>query len=311
MDAIVGIATYNNKNTIAETIRSVEQQFCRPSKLVICDASDDGTKNIIESIANSSELEIVLIPQTEIGIANAYNEILNHISDHYDVFAMIDTNYTVNRNWLETHLQIHSDYSVIGTVCGGRIEGVRLPGDDGYHNSRNISFKKSVLENLQGWEGKMLRGEDWDMEIRLKQKNVLSYTSPSLQLERIGDDESITFSKRLKSPTSIMFLRKYGLFYLKYHPAHVAHDIIALSFVLTALLIPTFYFWNATLGIYTGTLCVMIVLLYLLLHDWVKGSTKTKWSKLIIKLIGTGFAIPISFIRMIRDQRSWNMAGVE
>jgi len=311
MDAIVGIATYNNKNTIAETIAGIQQQSSQPSKLVVCDASDDGTREIIESMANSSDLKIELIPQTGIGIANAYNEILEHIGDEYDIFAMIDTNYTVNPNWLQTHLQIHSSYSCIGIVCGGEDEGVKLPGENGYYRSRNISFKKSVLENLQGWEGKMLRGEDWDMEIRLKQQRVVSYTSPDAKLRRIGDDESITLAKRLKTPTSVMFLRKYGLFYLKYHPTHIAHDIIALSFVLTALFFPIVLLWNVEFGVYTGMALFAITLIYLFSHDAVKGSTKTKWNKLLIKLVGTGLAIPISFIRMIRDSRDWNMAGLK
>jgi len=245
---VVGIPTKGDIDGIEATVSSLDKQTIQPDRLIICDGSDDATFHKLTDLLVDVNLSCDIVKQSGDGVASAYNQMLGMVRGDYEVFATLQTNLVVQNDWLENHVECHRKMPDIGAVVPGDVESnrVREAGAKGYFTMRNVSIKKDLLESVQGWDENFLRGEDWDFHIRMGCDEATTVVSPNVTHSWRGNrsdvDPAVTLSKFTRRPTSITFIAKYGLWYLKFHPGHVIHDVLASVYGLCLFLGLSGYF---------------------------------------------------------------------
>ncbi|WP_435096249.1 glycosyltransferase family 2 protein [Halarchaeum sp. P4] len=319
-EVVVGIATYNNVDTIDRTMEMVLGQTRPPDRLVFCDKSTDGTREQIESYADSDrDTTIEVIGQSGDGVADAYDEILNHIQGEYDVFATVQTDLIVDDEWLEDHLDVHAEHPEIDMVMGdykGNEPTDREvePDERPYYVGRNFSAKAGVLERIDGWDPNFLRGEDWDMRIRLAGAGTRVYAKTELGYEwqQGTDDPYVTLSKAKRKPTSVTFLSKYGPWYARFHPSHVISDGLSLASVLGAVGTVGFLSVSPTLAALSAIVFSLSVVVYWVAHLALRGGVD---EDVIVgptrKQLLNGIAVLYAYNRVVRGDVDWNTSGFD
>jgi len=313
---VVGIPTYNNEDTIDGTIDMLRSQRHQPSRVVFCDKSDDRTPAIIRERAPEVEFEVDIIEQQGDGVADAYNQILEYIEGEYELFVTLQSDLSVDDDWLEGHVSIHSDRPDIDLVTGDTkinepVDKEVEPNERTYYVGRNFSAKAGVLEAIDGWDPNFLRGEDWDMRIRLAGSGARTYSRTAIGYEWQQDDPYITRSKAKRRPTSLSFLSKYGPWYLWFHPSHVVADALSvgglLSGVAAAITLPLL-----PLSLLFGLLFVGFLLTYWVAHVALRGGVD---ENLFVgparKQLLNGIAVLYAAKRIAVEQPDWNMSGFD
>lgn len=243
----VGIPTKDNADTIRETLESLTAQTRRPDRIIVVDASTDDTPDIIREIADSSDIEFEYVRESSDGrgVSVARQQIYDRLEE--DILACLDTELRVSPDWLEKHVEFHAEnpeYGVLSASSYG--EGpVTNPRDRDYFVQGNCSIKKRALDRVDGWDIWMGRGEDWDIRIRFAATETNCYRRTDIQAQRVSDRNLAQWVTKIRNrPSSVAFLRKYGLWYLTFHPAHVLGDAVSaaslVSLCLGVVLLPFF-----------------------------------------------------------------------
>lgn len=314
---VVGIPTYNNADTIRGTTEQVLEQTRSPDRVVFCDKSDDETPDIIREYEDKyTDVDIEILKQESDGVAGAYDEILEYIQGEYDIFVTLQSDLVVDTEWIEDHVAVHKENPDIHLVNGdwkGRDPTDRevQPNERPYYVGRNFSAKAGALETIDGWDPNFLRGEDWDMRIRLAGANIRSYACTDLGYEWQQEDPYITVSKAKRRPTSLSFLSKYGLWYLWFHPSHVVADALSVGGLLTgvaaALTLPIL-----PLSLLFALLFVGFLLTYLTAHVALRGGVdKDLFVGPARKQLLNGIAVLYAAKRIAIEKPDWNMTGFE
>ena len=302
---VVGIPTYNNEDTISRTISVFEKQTVPPDRLIFCDASTDKTIDVIQERARDvDEFDIEVLEQNGQGVADAYNQILDYIENEYDIFGTLQTDFEVDDDWIENVISLHKKYDDIGIINAHTgIHRELDPNEPAYFSGRCFTTKSGVLEGVNGWDGNFLRGEDWDIRIRLTAADIRSFGTEKLDYSQISDDPPITLRKALRKPTSAMFLAKYGLWYAKYHPSHVIADALSVLSVLGIALIPL-------LPPYGLSIVLISMGSYLIGHNLVRGSVEgSSIVNVLQKQILDGIGVISTLVRLWGEDTEWNMTG--
>jgi glycosyltransferase involved in cell wall biosynthesis len=302
----VGIPTFNNEDSIARTIEIFEQQTIYPTEVVFCDSSSDKTTDIIEKKAQEvDEFDIILLEQTGDGVAQAYNQILQYLDEDYDIFGTIQTTWEIDKDWVENAIHIHKKHTDIDiiTPCGN-FHGKLDKSDRKYFTGRNFVAKQGVLESVDGWDENFFRGEDWDIRIRLASAGITTFGTDLITHENIVDDPEVTLRKAIRKPHSVMFLAKYGTWYIKYHPIHVLSNILSLSAI-----------FGIIASIFTPPYGVAIVLLatgsYIGGYIITEGSAKDSVTDIIKGQIFDGVGVIFSILRLVANDYEWNYSGFD
>jgi glycosyltransferase involved in cell wall biosynthesis len=314
---VVGIPTYNNEGDIDSTLALLERQSRQPDRVVFCDKSTDRTPAIIRDWAETVSFEVEIIEQEGDGVADAYDTILSHLNDEYDLFVTLQTEITVDDEWLRLHVDTHLKHPDIGMVTGDNkwhdpTDREVTSDERPYYVGRNFSAKQGVLESINGWDSNFLRGEDWDMRIRLAGAGVRCYARTELGYEWQQEPEPyVTLSKAKRKPTSLTFLSKFGQWYLRFHPSHVIADILSVGAVTTgALAILTLPFPVSSL--LWGALTLLLVTVYWIAHVVLRGHVQGDWGAGIVrKQLLNGIAVFYAARRLAGDHPEWNRTGFD
>ena len=241
----VGIPTMNSAATIRETLESLTEQTRLPDRIIVVDASTDETPDIVESVAAETEVQITLLRQSDRGrgVGGARQDMYEELTE--DVLACLDTQKRVEEDWIETRVRFHAEHPGYGVLSGSPIdrEPIDRPAegakDPYYLRQSNCSITKEALDRVDGWDPWMARGEDWDLRIRLWRAGVQSWVKSDLACEFIEvDDPSDVVTKILERPSSVDYLRKYGLWYARFHPVHVLGDAASLGSLFLLVVAP-------------------------------------------------------------------------
>jgi glycosyltransferase involved in cell wall biosynthesis len=238
----VGIPTMNNQRTIWQTLAAFVNQSILPDRIHIIDASDDWTPHIIKLFQEQIDPPFALEVERQTdssGVGAARARIYEKFEG--DILACFDTNAKPGRRWVEKHIQTHREYSLVGIVSGTRKEGiseiVSNPHDRRFLIQNNCSIKAKALDKVDGWDRNFDRGEDWDLAIRLWRSGLKTYVRSDLRRKGIGSESlNNRLQTRLGRPSSVRFLRKYGVWYAKFHPAHVLGDFASVASILSGIL---------------------------------------------------------------------------
>lgn len=315
-EVVVGVATYNNADDIDETIEMILTQTRPPNRLVFCDKSSDETQKRIRAHQNQADSPTVeIIDQSGDGVADAYNDILDHIAGEYDIFATVQTEITVNEEWLASHLKVHNKRPEIDMVMGDNKENNPVdkevgPDERPYYVGRDFSAEAGVLERVNGWDRNFLRGEDWDMRIRLAGVRTRVYAKTEVGYRKDWSDPYISLSKAQRKPTSVTFLSKYGLWYARFHPSHVVSDGLSLVSILSAAGTVGFLPVLPALSAISAVLFTLSILTYWVAHLTLRGGVdQTIIVGPVRKQLLNGVAIVYAYNRVVRRDVEWNMNG--
>ncbi len=240
MKVLLGMCTRNNEKTIKEQLKSLISQTVLPDEFVFVDKSTDNTPNIIKSVLSNKPYK--LIRQKGEGVGDARQEILEYaIKNRYDVIVFLDTDLLpVNNFWFENHCKFHTnnkDYSILnGRLVKQDYEPKSPFKDINYFIQANCSIKTKILEKAGGYDRSLKRGEDWDMAIRLYKIGARSYVSRNVAATLMVQIKTKDYLKRkLNRSASPIFLRKYGIWYLKNYPQHLIADVLGFLNLLSII----------------------------------------------------------------------------
>lgn len=234
LSVTVGIPTYDNADTIETTLRQLVEGTRPPDRIIVVDASTDATPEIVERVAAETDVRIDCYRQSDRGrgVGAARQDIYKRFDG--DLLACLDTEFTVDDDWLEQHVEFHRDhpeYDVLSAADNRGVDGpITDPKVSHFFQQKNCSLKREILERVGGWDPWFPRGEDWDMQIRLYRAGAKAYAKSSLEATPMHDGSPfVAFQKTRGRPSSVAFLRKYGLWYARYHPEHVLGDVASVG----------------------------------------------------------------------------------
>ena len=323
----VGIPTANNEDTIEETLETLASQNRKPDRVIIVDNSTDSTPKIVKEFSKNANLQIDLYKQSSPGkgVGRARQDIFEKFQG--DVLACIDTDNILKKNWLEEHAifhQEHTDFGILSNTSGESREIIQ-PKESDYFGQSNCSLTKEALSKVEGWDPWFSRGEDWDIRIRLWRAGVKSYAKREINLaaKQIGTEGEGSFFDRIKlwskkkisAPSSALFLKKYGMWYVNFHPKHFVGDMLSIYSILSLILAPIIYLLG---NIYLFLVFLTVPILNSMIYAYYKGPQKRQGFSLQISdfiALPIFFVLSISFITSLIDlmfnEYDWNYDGLD
>lgn len=243
----VGIPTMNNEESIERMLRQLDEQTRPPDRVIVVDASTDATPEIVADVGDDVAFDVDLYEQSDRGrgVGAARADIYDRFEG--DVLACLDTEHAVDADWLAIHEEFHRSHPAYGVLSNSGRPGFDGPVDDPlqshFFGQSNCSLKREALDATGGWDPWMQRGEDWDLRIRLWTAGVKSWAKHGIAATPFGRDlasnTTTWFRKKVyHDPSSVTFLRKYGLWYLRFYPLHVAADLLSLVAVVSLAIAP-------------------------------------------------------------------------
>jgi len=179
------IPTYNRVNYLKNTINSLLNQTNMPYEIIVIDdGSTDGTKEYLEEISQKYKI-IKCFYQKNSGPAKARN--LGIKKARGNIIAFLDDDEIAHKNWIKVIVETFKKFDNIGGVGGPYIEERSKNIYEKYlklqfniTNSKNFkklpylggntAFCKKVLQEIGGFDEKLIRGEDVDLSFRIRLK---------------------------------------------------------------------------------------------------------------------------------------------
>lgn len=214
MDFSVVITTYNRPDYLELSLRSVLTQHVQPKEIIIVD--DNSSKSYKEVLAKFDDVKIRYLKQPSSGGANvARNRGINE--SHSDVVAFLDDDDI----WLPEYLAHHQEKYLNGAEAV--VSGFKHLGDESkvkinkdskvtkhsllrgnhYCGMSGFSAKRELLEEML-FDETLNNGQDWDMYVRLFERNV-SFININIPifLYRFQNEDGIGAKVRKMKPSDI------------------------------------------------------------------------------------------------------------
>lgn len=312
----VGIPTYNNAETIRKTLESLLSQTRKPNRIIVVDASNDRTPDIVRNVSESSEIQIEYHRQSDRGrgVGAARQDIYELLEE--DVLACLDTHQVVDENWLEKRMKFHRNHPEYDALSSTHSNDVERPienvKDPNFLVQSNCSILKSALDRVDGWDPWMSRGEDWDLKIRLWTSGGETYVKSGLESKSLTkDDAEEAFGKILERPSSIDFIRKYGLWYISFHPIHLLGELASVFSIIAfaAALILAVIWSSLAIGLLSIPLIGSLTYLYMKSFRGQSTLSNLQMNHVIIAL--RFFILGYTMLRKLltAQDREWNSSG--
>jgi len=178
----VVIPTYNRKDSLAESVKSVfSQKYPKKNYEIVVadDGSNDGTKGRVLELSQNLKRKIRYFAQKNSGPAAARN--LGIKKSIGEIICFIDDDCVADKNWLRELIKGYKNKEVGGV--GGNIlpssvnsiieEYVEYVGLFDQKNfipdflaTANASYRRGLLEKIGGFDENLVTGEDRDLGIR-------------------------------------------------------------------------------------------------------------------------------------------------
>jgi len=213
------ITTFNRADMLKHSIKSVLSQSYDDYELLILDnSSKDETQEVVKSFSSAKIRYIRHAPMTipkarNLGVKESRGEFIAFLDDddewlpcklkaEIDVFDNAGSDGRTDKLALSYggYIEMDSASKDIGShkpVLRGSILRELLFQEDGFTGSAsNPMLRKSVVEELGGYNEDVPTGEDWELYLRLAQKYEIDYTDePVVRIRahagvRLGDNLS-------------------------------------------------------------------------------------------------------------------------
>ncbi|TBW25601.1 glycosyltransferase family A protein [Gramella sp. KN1008] len=186
------IPTYNRASLVTRAVKSVLKQYFNDWELIIIDdGSDDGTKETLEEYLKDERVTYKY--QNRSGVSAARNKGLELASGEYIIF--LDSDDELLENLLHSLISIpHTKYDLVfwnTKKISGELIHIWKPTklDIIYRNivgsflSGSVCYKKSLLEEVKGFDEKLEFGENYELGMRLTHHQELkTYILPEIHL---------------------------------------------------------------------------------------------------------------------------------
>jgi len=223
----VCIPTYNAAHTIRKCLESIFKQTVKPYEILVVDGhSQDETQKILQEYPN------IKIVGFEKGIGKARKTLVSNANG--DIIAWIDADIIVPLNWIEQNVQIHLKRKDI-LILSGEIPMHTCSVDENVSNvtckptsineslgsSQAACTMKKKLFDVVNYDERFRRSEDWDLVVSAHQRGIKLHLCNGLKFSHIGRSAKIYLKDMIYAGTYVLFLRKYGLWYIKFNPRHL------------------------------------------------------------------------------------------
>jgi len=110
------VPCYNVANIVEKCVNSLLKQSYSTNSIIIYlvnDGSSDETGDILESFAKHQQIQVIHHKVNK-KLSAARNTGIN--AGKGEVICFLDSDMVVNKNWVETHVNILSDMKIVGAV---------------------------------------------------------------------------------------------------------------------------------------------------------------------------------------------------
>jgi len=225
------IPLYNKAQSIANTIRCIQQQTYQDFEVVVIEGwSTDGSTELIHQLAEEDTRIRVLMQQNRKGVTPARNEGVQAAS--YEHIAFIDADDYWEPTYLETLVKLMHDFptagiwgfsygimtgtdktlnkAIIPAQFRGVLENPWVYGCPYWTGATGVS--KSAVEHIGGFDNQVIYGEDLDLWYRLMLNFPAVYEDKVLAYYRVDAENRamnnvIPFEKHLP-----FFIEKYATY---------------------------------------------------------------------------------------------------
>lgn len=241
------IPTYNRSKSILRSIQSVIDQTYPVDEIIIADdGSTDDTKDVLASIKDA-RVKFCSLPENRgaggarnYGVSKARNEIIAfHDSDdewHVDKIekqmAIFESHpecgliYTAYRMHLVYGIEhIVPDLNKVDELSGDIFANLLVRNTIG---APTVLMRKSIFEEVGGFDEKMRSLEDWDFALKVAGKYPIGFVAePLLEVEQTQG--SVSSAQAAYYQNRCYMLRKYRNAYLKTNTLNKAVSDILMS----------------------------------------------------------------------------------
>ncbi len=204
------IPTYNRCKYLKIALNSLLNQSCVPDEIIVIDdGSIDGTKEYLKVISKNNDI-IKVFSQKNGGPSKARN--LGIKKAKGDIICFFDDDEIAHRDWIKTIVETFEKFPSIGGVGGQCIEKKGKSIYEKYLKSQfyitkrhkelpllggNIAFWKKILQEVEGFDEKLIRCEDVDLSFRVYLRGYKIIYNKNMIIYHLSDCENLLkFIKR-------------------------------------------------------------------------------------------------------------------
>jgi len=250
----VCIPTYNVAKTIKKCLESILNQTVKPYEILVVDGhSQDETLKVLQEYPN---VKIIGFAK---GIGKARKILVDNASG--DLIAWVDADMVVPRNWMELNVQIHLERKDIMILSGeGQFIDANLaekivsevscestPIVEILGSTQAACTMKKELFSVVNYDERFRRSEDWDLVISAYRKGIKAHRCYGLKCFHFGRSAKRYVKEMIYSGTYVLFLKKHGLWYIKFNPKHFVAFVYRIAMIYA---IPLAFFFPFVLMIY-------------------------------------------------------------
>jgi len=234
------VPTLNAEKTIKFCLNSITD-LNYPKDLIEIILIDNGSTDNTLRVAQTYNIKIFVKPELTIGgLRNFGAKVAKG-----DIFAFVDSDCIIEKNWLKNTLKVLSNPSVGATGCGYEISPNASWVEKSWFVLReasrkkvnfipagNLIIKRKVFEQVGGFDENLITGEDYNLCDKIKRAGYLVISDNSIRAVHLGNPKTLrTFFKK-----EIW----YGLGMIS-SSKDFANKIVILSHVFLFLLITLLY----------------------------------------------------------------------
>ncbi|CAG0992556.1 Putative mycofactocin biosynthesis glycosyltransferase MftF [Anaerolineae bacterium] len=192
------ICTYNRADLLRQCLQALLQRSAAlPDQVVIVNGGDERADDVVRDFAQRSPIRIDLIKTVNRNLAASRNVGLPYCQG--DIIAMTDDDAEVFPDWIMQLKRLHALHPAAGAI-GGAVIGSdsksllsRIADQvtfSAYATARavrtlpgvNVSYKRTVVEQVGPQDETLFRGEDVDYNWRAKQLGYEIYYDPAVRV---------------------------------------------------------------------------------------------------------------------------------
>jgi glycosyltransferase involved in cell wall biosynthesis len=234
------IPAYNSEETIRQCIESiVDLNYSNKEIIIVDDRSNDNTYEIIKDLAKNHGIIKYFHNIDRMGRGFSRQKALQHATGKY--VALLDADgFITNKNWVETMLSDFKEDRIAGVFSLSKatnpensiarywdyltITAFSPKQITRFAGTGNILVKKSVLEEVGGFDVRLWNSEDSDLSEKITKKGYFFIYEPDCLMSR-------------EQPSSINEVIKKEVDYTLWHRMRAYYNNNLLAFNLSRLII--------------------------------------------------------------------------
>jgi len=250
----VCMPTYNAAKTIKKCLERILNQTVKPYEILVVDGhSQDETLKALQEYPN---IKIIGFAK-ELGKARKI--LANNASG--DILAWVDSDVIIPLNWIELNVQIHLERKdiVILSGKGHSVDAASVsenfpevlcelaPVSEWLGSSQAACTMKKELFSVVNYDERFRRSEDWDLVISANRKGFRMHRCNGFKYFHITRSAKVYLKDMIYAGTYVLFLKKHGLWYVKFNPKHFGAFILRIALIYA---VPLSFFFPLALLTY-------------------------------------------------------------